>query len=206
MPRFTQSKFLLAIFLCSLCGCQSPKNQAMISGYQESADSGNKSFDLVARNNSLSLLEELLNEEKGLSYILIIKSASPQLKQLVKNISKTASAGAKLIAAEKKQDAGLRLAGNGLPPGEKATREKISKIKEHDLLHSKNAEFELQLLLTQVEALSYGAQLALTAADNDPQTSRARKFASLSGQLSLLHEQVVAMLRSKGQSSSPGKP
>ena len=129
------------------------------------------------------------------SKILIIKRESPELNRLVKSISETAGSGAGFLKEAMKQNPELKLPGNGLPPGEKATREALSKEKEHALLHSKGAEFEFELLLTQVEALSYGAQLAQVAATNEPQPNRAREFSNLSTQLKQLHAQVIAMLK-----------
>jgi len=82
-----------------------------------------------------------------------------------------------------------------LPAGEVAAREAISNSKEHTLLHSADAEFELQLLLTQSDALNYGAQLARVAALNESAADRARELSNLSTQLGSLHEQVIAMLR-----------
>jgi hypothetical protein len=79
--------------------------------------------------------------------------------------------------------------------GEVAARKAISKTKEHTLLHSKDAEFEFQLLLTQVEALNYGAHLAMVVAENEPNADRTRDFLRLSSQFRELNEQVLAMLR-----------
>jgi hypothetical protein len=84
-----------------------------------------------------------------------------------------------------------------LPLGETATRKAISKTKENVLLHSKDAEFEFQLLLTQAEALNYGAHLAQVAAGNEQDVNRTREFLKLSAQLRELHGQVVEMLRTK---------
>ena len=195
--RLSLPKLFALLVAGSLCGCRSPQPTAAMLEVAAPATSAKRPVDLVTRNNSVALLDELLNEEKDVSLILIIKVTSPELKQLVKNISQTASKGAKLLASEKKKDPGLELKGNGLPPGEKAARAGLSKTKEHELLSAKGAEFELQLLLTQAEALGYGAQLALDAAVNDPQPVRARQLASLSSQLKLLHEQVIAMLRTR---------
>jgi hypothetical protein len=82
-----------------------------------------------------------------------------------------------------------------LPPGEAAGRKLISKTKEHLLLSSKDAEFEFQLLLTQNEALNYGAHLAMVVAECETQPERVREFLQLSAQLRELHERVLAMLR-----------
>jgi len=159
-------------------------------------NSRSKSFDIQTRNNALVLLGELLNDEKHLSAILIIKRESRELNSLVKEISDTAGKGAELVESEAKQDA-LKLSDNGLPPGEKATRDAISKTKEHQLLHSKGAEFEFRLLLTQVEALNYGAHLARIIADNEPQSERAEQFYQLSTHLTRLYDQNTSMVRKK---------
>ena len=190
-------KLVALLALCGFCGCQSPQPRTATPERAKPAVFAKKSFDPATRNNSLALLDELLNEEKNLSKILIIKRESRELNRLVKHISEAAGNGAKLLKSMAKKDPGLQLAGTGLPPGEQAGRKAISKTKEHLLLHSKDAEFEFQLLLTQAEALSYGVHLAEVAADNEPQRDRAREFSSLSAQLKQLHEQVLAMLRKK---------
>lgn len=196
---------LLAVSLtaAALCGCRSSSPTAATLASSAPAATPRKPADLMTRNNSLTLLDQLLDDEKNVHFLLVIKSATPELKRLVKTISQTSGEGSKMIKACKKGDPGLSLPGNGLPPGETAARAGLSKTKEHDLLHSKGPELELQLLLTQAEALGYGAQLSLDVAVNDPQADRSRQFARLSEQLKLLHEQVIAMLRERQPTEPP---
>lgn len=152
----------------------------------------------ATRDNALALLDDLLNDEKNLSKILIIKSESKELHRLVKEISETAANGAKLLKAMGGKDRVAAPQGLDLPPGESATRAAITKTKSHSLLFSSGAEFEFQLLLTQAQALGYGEHLAKVAAVNEPQPERAREFTSLGVQMKQLYEQVLAMLRKKG--------
>jgi hypothetical protein len=185
---------ILAVFLLgSLCGCQSVRSPAPA----EIVSSSGRTFDLSIRNNSLALLADLLGDEKNLSKILIVKHHSDELAKLVKDISQTAGDGAKMLDDLAKADPGINLKGTGLPPGEAATRKAISKTKESLLLHSKDAEFEFQLLLTQSEGLNYGVHLAMVAAENEPQAERVRDFLRISAQLRELDERVLAMLRKK---------
>jgi hypothetical protein len=185
---------ILAIFLLgSLCACQSVRPSAPA----KIVNSDGRTFDLSIRNNSLALLADLLGDEKNLSKILIIKHHSDELGKLVKDISQASGEGATLLDALAKADPGIQLKGIGLPPGEVATRNAISKTKESLLLHTKDAEFEFQLLLTQSEGLNYGAHLAMVAAENEPQAERVRDLLRLSAQLRDLDERVVAMLRKK---------
>src|ERR1044071_8495022 len=113
-------KFPLLFLLCSLCACQSFKHRNTNSATAEAGTYGKQSHDLRTRNNSLALLNDLLNDEKNLSKILIVKSASPGLKQLVKNISETAGKGADLLKTLMKENPDLHLPGNGLPPDRKS--------------------------------------------------------------------------------------
>jgi hypothetical protein len=188
-----------ALFLlCSLCACQSVRQHPNASPAPAETVTGEKSAaDLQTRNNALALLDDLLNDEKNLSKILIIKRNSDELGRLVENISKTSGRDADFLETMAKSEPGLDLKKKDLPPGETATRKAISKTQEHVLLHSKDEEFEFQLLLTQVEALNYGAHLAMVAAENEPQASRTREFLEMGARFRELREQVLAMLRAK---------
>lgn len=185
----------LSFLLIGFCGCQLFRSKPEAPDPPAVEVTTNKTVDLRTRNNALALLDDLLNDEKNLSKILLIKHHSEQLAKLVKEISRTAAQGAKTLELIAKEESGLNLKEVALPAGETAAREAISKSKEHDLLHSADAEFELQLLLTQNDALNYGAQLARVAALNEPNAERVRALSNLSAQLSSLHEQVIAMLR-----------
>jgi hypothetical protein len=187
-----------ALFLlCSLCACQSLRHPAASPRPAESGTGEKSAADLQTRNNALALLDDLLNDEKNLSKILIIKRNSDQLGRLVENISKTAGNGADFLQSLAKNDPALNLKKTDLPPGEAAARKAISKTKESVLFHSKDAEFEFQLLLTQVEALNYGAHLAMVVAENEPQANNTRELLALGARLRDLHEQVLAMLRAR---------
>jgi hypothetical protein len=190
-------KFSALLLLCSLCACQSTRQPAAASPSPAVAGPGKNGFDIQTRDNALALLDDLLGDEKNLSKILIIKHNSDELGKLVEDISKTAGNGAKMLEALAKTQPGLNLKATSLPRGEVATRKAISKTKEQLLLHSKEAEFEFQLLLTQVEALNYGAHLAMVVADSETDANGTREFLRLSAQLRDLRERVEAMLRTK---------
>lgn len=185
----------LAVLLVLLvCGCQSVRTTAVPPKTAPPSTVAPKSVDAAIRNNSLALLSDLMNDEKHLSLILIIKRESRELNQLVKDISKTAGTAAKRLKVLAKQE-GLQLEDTGLPPGEQATRKAIAKTKEHLLLHSNDAEFQVQLLLTQAQALNYGMHLASVVAENEPQPLRAREFSDLSVHLKQLYERTITLLR-----------
>jgi hypothetical protein len=185
---------LLALFLC---GCQSFRSQSGKTQTTNATRGMNQ--NLLVRNNAMALLDDLLNDEKNVSKILLVKHHSDELAKLIKDISATSGEGAKMLEEVAKQETGLNLKQLDLPPGEAATRKAISKTKEHLLLTSKDAEFELQLLLTQAEALNYGAHLAMVVAENETNSERTREFLQLSAQLRNLEDRELVMLRNRKQ-------
>lgn len=180
--------------LVGLCGCLflQPPAPAPPTGPVSA-----RSVDATTRNNACALLDDLLGDEKNLGKILIVKRESPELKRLVKDISETASRGAKLLQSLAKNDPSLRLEDLGLPPGEQAARKAIARRTRYELLHASGVEFERRLLLTQVQALNYARHLAAVVAENEPQPAHAREFADLSAQFQHLHEQATTMLATK---------
>lgn len=153
-----------------------------------------KKLDL--RNNAASLLDQLLDDEKGVHYILLVKGHRPELQQLIKKISDTSAAAQDRLRALAKADPALNLHAIELPAGEKATRAAIQSTQEHELIFSSGEDFEFTLLLTQADALSYGWHLALIAGENSSGPAETKAFAALSASYQDLYKQTVALLRS----------
>ena len=146
----------------------------------------------MVRNNSYSLLHQLLDEEKDISILRFIKRENTDLKNLLKRVSAAAKAGAKQLELYAKQDPSIRLDDYRLPPGEVKTRDDISAEKQKELLHQSGNRLEFTLLLTQIEALSYASHLAKIAGENDFDPERARYLATLSAEMAGLREEVIA--------------
>jgi hypothetical protein len=151
---------------------------------------------MQVRNNASSLLAQLLDQEKNVSKVLIIKHGSRELSGLIKAISIAAADGAKRLKGLAQDDPTLDLRRLELPAGEKASRDALGKTAEHDLLLSSGADFEFTLLLTQAQALNYGSRLAKVAADNSADPGEADAFLTMSRTLDRLLTQVKAMMRS----------
>jgi hypothetical protein len=175
---------------CVLTGCQSPK-----AGFP-SANSAS------TRNNCYSLLHQLLDEQKDVSILRFIKREPSDVKNLVTRIATTSGTGAKLLEEFAKDDPSIQLDDIWLPPGEVGTRDAIGSTKEKELLSQTGDEFELTLLLTQTEALSYAWHLAKVAGENEPQPDRARALAGVSKDMENLYHEVFVMLLTKTKSSA----
>jgi hypothetical protein len=149
------------------------------------------------RNNSYSLLHQLLAAQQDVSMLRFIKREDSDVKILINKIAANSAAGAKLLEEFVRRDPSLKLDDLLLPPGEVATREAIAATKKTELLGQTGYEFEPTLLLTQSEALSYGWHLALVASKNESQPERARALAGVSKDMEGLYGEVFVMLLSK---------
>jgi hypothetical protein len=175
-----------------LTGCQSPK----------ATPPAGSSAAQATRNNCYSLLHQLLNDEKNVSLLRFIKREPDDVKTLVKKIAINCAVGAQLLEEFAKDDPSIQLDDIRLPPGEAATRDAIAATRKKELLSQSGAEFELTLLLTQAQALSYGWHLAKVAAENEPQPDRARALAGVSEDMRNLYREVFGLLLSKTKPSA----
>jgi hypothetical protein len=141
-----------------------------------------------------ALLADLMGDEKSVSKLLIIKRERAELRTLVKEISECAGRAHKELEALGKADRALNIKETGLPAAEVKTRQSIAKARGKELLTDSGKDFELRLLLTQNEALTYGSHLAGVMAKDERDTKRAKFLHDLSSELASLHQKVVAML------------
>jgi hypothetical protein len=145
-------------------------------------------------NYACALLYELLGDEKDVSKLLIIKRERAELNALIKEISDYTGKTHQQLQASAKSDPAINLKETGLPTAELQTRKAIAKTRAKELLTEHGKDFEVLLLLTQNEALTYGAHLAATAAAAETSTTRRQQLQQFSTALAELQKKVVAML------------
>jgi hypothetical protein len=182
----------MSLAACVLTGCQSPKFMPPSGGDASQS----------TRNNSYSLLHQLLDDQKDVSLLRFIKSEHPDVKTLVKKIATTSATGATLLEQFAKDDPTIKLDDISLPPGEEATRDAIASTKENELLSQTGDQFELTLLLTQTEALSYGWHLAVVASLYEPNPDRAHALVGIGVDMDNLYHEVFSLLLAKTRASA----
>jgi hypothetical protein len=176
---------------CLITGCQTPK-----------AISPRETATIQStRNNGYSLLHQLLAEQKDVSLLRFIRPEHADTKELVKRIATTSGAGAALLEKFANDDPTISLDDIRLPPAELATRVAIAATKKKELLSQSGDTFELTLLLTQTEALSYAWHLAEVTSQNEPLPDRARALAGISDDMKNLYYEVFGLLLSKSHSA-----
>ena len=178
---------LIAIFLVAACHSVSDSSKGPGVSYERDAPV----------DNGYALLYRLLGDEKDLSKLLFIKRTRPEVATLMKQISNTARAGHQQIEGFSKTDPLLNLTSEGLPAAETETRKDISHTKEKALLGGKGRDLELELLLSQNEALTYGYHLAARTARVETRPERRQALFQLATDLSELQQKVHALLAVK---------
>jgi hypothetical protein len=154
---------------------------------------------LAIRNQGYSLLYKLLNDEKDVSKLLIIKKEPSDAADLIKKIADISSEAAKQLQALAKADPHLHLDIDGLPVAEQETRDLIAKTHTKELLTKGGEKFELRFLLTQIEALTYGAHLAVVVQNHETDENRRKILANISQQYQDLHQALIDLMHARWQ-------
>lgn len=148
----------------------------------------------LPRRQGYSLLYALVSDEAKVDGILIIKDASPGTKEAIKSIAARAKRAKEELDALAKSDRTLKLDASGLPAVEQETRDAISSQTAKLLLTSSGEVFEMNLLLTQYEALKYLSALSKALAEREPAGPRKVMLEELSTDANTLHEGVMILL------------
>jgi hypothetical protein len=162
--------------------------------HQYSEEAPVKAEQSATDHHGYALLFALLSDEKDVAKLLVIKRERVELRELIKTISETAARGHRDLENFAKTDRSIDLHKQGLPSAESATRAAIARVKGKDLVTEGSKEFELQLLLSQNEALTYGMHLAETVAKAEPNSERAKYLRQFASDLGQLQRKVMAML------------
>jgi hypothetical protein len=149
------------------------------------------------RNQGYSLLFQLLSDEANVSKLLIIKKESTDLGALVKDISRISAGAAKQIETFSKADPHLHLKMTGLPIVEQQTRDLMGKSKAKELISKTGEKFEVRIILSQAEALSYGAHLAAAIIPNETDPQRKKLLGKISEDYQQLHQRIIDLIHSR---------
>lgn len=185
---------LLPLLLLPLVGCRTaPARRA------PSAETG----EVTLRNNTYSMLNDLLDQQKHVGLLLFIKREESDVRKLVRRIAAASSDGASMLKRFAKEDPTLSLDDTWLPPGEAQTREAIAKTTRERLLNESGADFELTLLLTQTQAVNYAAHLAQVAGEADADATRAQAMVKMRREFEGLYLELFRLIQSRSATPAP---
>ena len=180
-------RVLASVLLLASLGCASSGGPSRTQ--QPPASSG----------HGYALLYEVLGQERQVAKLLLIKKERKALESVIEAIAETCGKAYERLDALAKADPSLDLADTGLPIEEVRTRQAIAATRRDQLLAASGGELELQLLLSQNEALTYMAHLADTLSRSEPDPARLAFVRDLWKDMTLLQEDVLALVRRPAQ-------
>jgi hypothetical protein len=184
----TQRRLLTTLLVAALLGCAS-------SGAPNRAQQAR-----AASGHGYALLFAILEQERQVAKLLLIKEERDALETIIQAIAETCDQAYERLEAFAKADPRLDLADTGLPIEELRTRESIAATRSEQLLAASGSELELQLLLNQNEALTYMAHLADTLSRRESDPARLAFVRELWGNLTRLQDDVLSLARRPAQS------
>ena len=179
-------QFALLTFLA--CGVGLPLHAAVSAQEQR-----------TKMNDGLFLLHYVLDQEKDLDLILIVKSTPDSVGTFVKHIAQTAKDDLALLDRMQAGDRYLTRDHNPLPALEIEAREGIKADKQHLLLFGTTGRaYGRLLLVTQIEAGNYMVNLtkAMTSGEKDP--DRVKTLLHISAQWGAIRDQSLHLLGTLG--------
>jgi hypothetical protein len=146
-------------------------------------------------NNGYSIMHHLFEQEKQVDLILMIKTTPKPVADFVHEVSKSADDDLTILDRMAAHDSAIRFDVPGLPPIETKTRESIKDDKQHTLLFgTQGSDFAKTLLITQVEAGTYGMNMCKVMADEEPSGHRATELRRISSRWEKLRNKAYALL------------
>jgi hypothetical protein len=147
--------------------------------------------------NGYSLLHHLSEQEKPVDLILIVKTAPRAVADFAHEAAHTAGENLDLLDGLAARDHAIRFNEMGLPQFELDTREAIKDDKQHLLLFgTTNKDFSRAFLVTQIEAGTYGMNLAQVLSDAETNPHRAAVARKISKNWEALRDKAYGLLNS----------
>jgi hypothetical protein len=179
---------LVSLLLLASGGCT--------SNHPPDASSAND-LSYRTRNEGYGILFKLMSDESDVGKIFWFKHADDSVTTLVKAIGERCQAARKEMDGFPTSDKHIDLNITNLPEIEQKCRELESKEKEHELLGSSGKDFELSLVFSQAEAMSYAKNLCLAIEKADDNPVRRKFLVDLAAQCGDFHERCMKLLSAK---------
>ena len=147
-------------------------------------------------DDGYSLLYKLMNDEKQVELILMVKTTPPKVGAFIKRISEQARDDVDLLDRFHTHDPHLRFDKVSLPQVELDVRASIRAEKQHNLLYGQTGDdFARYLLITQIEASSYASNLAKVLAATDPNAARVRALSKMAARWGTIRDGAYSQLK-----------
>jgi hypothetical protein len=178
---------LLALCLsAALLGCSRQK-----SPY---SNTGDGFFEL---NEGYSLLYQLVSKNQDIDTLLIVKEEEGDVHVHTEKIADASARVARQLETFARLDSRLKLDLETLPWIEQRTRAAIEGTRTQNLLLSTGWRFELELLLSESEGLSYASHMAAMLAETEIHEARRAYLNVCSKEFGDLHQGTIDLIASR---------
>ena len=175
---------LLVVTSGGLIGCSGPRAGSLPTS----------ASDALERSAGLTLLRDVLARNARVDGILMFKTVDPPVKTLIGDIASSCSRLRDRLDDWARVEDAVDLEATGLPAVEARARALREEWMTRTLLGSSGMEFQLNLLVSQVQALGYASALAEAAAEREPKAARAEDLRHMARTLQDLASRVEASL------------
>jgi hypothetical protein len=146
-------------------------------------------------NGGCFLLHDLLGNEAGLPILLDLKTAAPEIQAYAIKISRAAKSGLRTLDEMQDHDPAMNWDRNPLPKIEVDVRASITAEKQHQLLFgAKGPDFARALLISQLEASKYAANIAKVLSEKDSNPDHRQDFKRISEEWHALNDEAFRLL------------
>lgn len=145
------------------------------------------------RSEGAALAWGLFADNAAVDGAISLKSVSPATAELVREIAAESRRIAGLLEGMALRES-LPLDSTGLPEAEVAVRRRLREQATWELLAGRGERFERRLLLSQVEALSYGAALLGWLASHSPDSADAAAIRAGADAVAALRQRAIDRL------------
>ena len=147
-------------------------------------------------NGGYYLLHQLGDDESKLPLLLVVKHAPPEIHSFADLVSKTGKETVADIESFQDKNQAIQFDRNPLPKIEQEVRDSIKDDKQHQLLFgTTDSEFARALLVSQIEASSYGLNLGKVLAAQETDPDRIKTLQHLSKKWLTVRENAFRLLR-----------
>jgi hypothetical protein len=146
-------------------------------------------------NYGYGLLHHLCDDETQVDMISLVKTTPPSVDKFVHEIAQNAKDDMDILGKFADHDPSIQYDRQGLPEMETQTRAAIKAEKQHLLLFgSKDSDFAKTLIVSQIEASTYGENLAKVLADNETNPHRATELRHIASGWQTIKTKAYALL------------
>jgi len=173
---------------------------ASTSNHPSAASSGASSENggpYRTRNEGYSILYKLMGDESNVAMLFWLKHADDPVTKLVRAVGERCQAAKKEMDEFPRSDKHIEFNVADLPEVEQKCRDLEADEKQHELLSSSGKEFELYLIFSQAEAMSYARNLCVAMEKAEDNPIRKKFLIDLAGQSGDFHDRFMKLLLAK---------